>query len=224
MQLQCSPEYLDFFGSLLTTAMVNCAKWLQPGRNSSFQSQSQPWKPNTFVRCTGLRVIPMSINVPWNEISLFGSSTMMHIQYSGGNCCCACLKEASHARDPGCNDSDVDHLQPGRNPKQCTSCQLRKLDAPLDASSMHQCTRISNRSYSHCGNMSVQHSHRLAHGQHQLTTRALLPSKTPQSMHQCGLVCTDQGQMPLCKPLLRRNHILWYMSIPLLQGAFSKSA
>ena len=25
------PEYFDFFGSLLTTAMVNCAKWLHPG-------------------------------------------------------------------------------------------------------------------------------------------------------------------------------------------------
>jgi len=28
--MQCTPEYLDFFGSLLTTAIVNCAKWLQP--------------------------------------------------------------------------------------------------------------------------------------------------------------------------------------------------
>jgi len=26
------PEYLDFLGSLLTTAIVNCAKWLQPAR------------------------------------------------------------------------------------------------------------------------------------------------------------------------------------------------
>lgn len=25
-----APEYLDFLGSLFTTAMVNCAKWLQP--------------------------------------------------------------------------------------------------------------------------------------------------------------------------------------------------
>jgi hypothetical protein len=24
------PEYFDFFGSLFTTAIVNCAKWLQP--------------------------------------------------------------------------------------------------------------------------------------------------------------------------------------------------
>ena len=24
------PEYFDFLGSLLTTAMVNCEKWLQP--------------------------------------------------------------------------------------------------------------------------------------------------------------------------------------------------
>ena len=28
------PEYLDFLGSLLTTAMVNCAKWLHPVRTS----------------------------------------------------------------------------------------------------------------------------------------------------------------------------------------------
>lgn len=29
-RLAHSPEYFDFFGSLFTTAMVNCAKWLQP--------------------------------------------------------------------------------------------------------------------------------------------------------------------------------------------------
>lgn len=28
-----APEYLLFFGSLFTTAMVNCEKWLQPGRD-----------------------------------------------------------------------------------------------------------------------------------------------------------------------------------------------
>jgi hypothetical protein len=27
---RAAPEYLLFFGSLLTTAIVNCAKWLQP--------------------------------------------------------------------------------------------------------------------------------------------------------------------------------------------------
>ena len=31
LQNLCSVSlYLDFFGSLFTTAMVNCAKWLQP--------------------------------------------------------------------------------------------------------------------------------------------------------------------------------------------------
>lgn len=28
--LDNKPEYFDFFGSLLTTAIVNCAKWLHP--------------------------------------------------------------------------------------------------------------------------------------------------------------------------------------------------
>jgi hypothetical protein len=33
------PEYFDFFGSLLTTAIVNCAKWLHP-ETSSFKRTS----------------------------------------------------------------------------------------------------------------------------------------------------------------------------------------
>ena len=32
--LLLSPEYLDFFGSLLTTAMVNCEKWFQPAKTA----------------------------------------------------------------------------------------------------------------------------------------------------------------------------------------------
>ena len=36
LQKRCSvSEYLLFFGSLLTTAMVNWAKWLHPGRSLS---------------------------------------------------------------------------------------------------------------------------------------------------------------------------------------------
>ena len=38
--MQYTPEYLDFFGSLLTTAIVNCAKWLQPAWQVSVISQS----------------------------------------------------------------------------------------------------------------------------------------------------------------------------------------
>ena len=35
--LLLSPEYLDFFGSLLTTAMVNCEKWFHPARPACSQ-------------------------------------------------------------------------------------------------------------------------------------------------------------------------------------------
>ena len=36
LQNRCKvSEYFDFFGSLFTTAMVNCAKWLHPGNNLS---------------------------------------------------------------------------------------------------------------------------------------------------------------------------------------------
>lgn len=36
-----APEYLDFLGSLLTTAMVNCAKWLQPAGCGSVAAVTQ---------------------------------------------------------------------------------------------------------------------------------------------------------------------------------------
>jgi hypothetical protein len=36
------PEYFDFLGSLLTTAMVNCEKWLHP--ETSFKRISQSKK------------------------------------------------------------------------------------------------------------------------------------------------------------------------------------
>jgi hypothetical protein len=43
------PEYLLFFGSLLTTAMVNWAKWFQPATKVGNPLLSRIWKGSTHM-------------------------------------------------------------------------------------------------------------------------------------------------------------------------------
>lgn len=69
-KLTNQPEYFDFFGSLFTTAIVNCAKWLQPvpQTKGSYmittrqnQEQYTDWKiPNSLTYQTWKKLVMIS--------------------------------------------------------------------------------------------------------------------------------------------------------------------